>query len=220
VLLLETLDGLDDERARAASTLPDWTVGHVVTHLARNADAFTGQFEAAGRGEVAQMYPGGVEQRAGDIERGAGRSAADLVADVRTATARLEDAWAATTPEAWQSGKGRAGDREFALAFLPFRRWREVEVHHADLGLAFTPDDWSDAYVARELGVTAEETAERVKEGTLVLVATDLGERWMIGSGPATEVAAPARGLLAWLLGRIELPDTPPLLAWQREHRR
>ena len=35
---------------------------------------------------------------------------------------------------------------------LPFRRWREVEVHHADLGLAeFTIDDWSDGYVRRDL---------------------------------------------------------------------
>ena len=32
------LAGLDDAGARSASLLPGWTVGHVLTHLARNAD--------------------------------------------------------------------------------------------------------------------------------------------------------------------------------------
>lgn len=219
--LLATLADLDDATARRPSQLPDWTVGHVVTHLARNADAFRGQFEAAARGDVVQMYPGGVAQRSSDIESGAPRPAAELVADVHDATAGLEDAWAATTEETWHAGAGLAGDRRFDLAFLPFRRWREVEVHHADLGMGFTHEDWSDAYVGRELPITIDETAERVTERRIEVHATDLDQRWTIGAGegsPST-VAAPARSLLAWLFGRIDLPDTPPILAWQREQR-
>jgi maleylpyruvate isomerase len=228
--LFETLAALDDATARGPSALPDWTVGHVITHLARNADGLRGQFEAAAQGEVAQQYPGGAGQRAGDIEAGADRPATELLDDVHAATSRLEAAWDAATDDAWRSGKARAGDREFDLAFLPFRRWREVEVHHADLLMGFTSADWTDAYVARELSVTIGETAERVTDGTLVLVANDLGDRWTgkrwtgkrwtIGATePATTVEAPARELLAWLFGREELPGTPPILAWQREHR-
>lgn len=37
--LLLRVAGLDDGAMRAPSRLPGWTVGHVLTHLARNADA-------------------------------------------------------------------------------------------------------------------------------------------------------------------------------------
>jgi maleylpyruvate isomerase len=219
--LLETLRSLDDDTARRASLLPDWTVGHVVTHLARNADAPTGQFEAAARGEVAQMYPGGVEQRSDGIESGAARPADALVADLRDAIERLEAAWDATTDEVWRAGRARAGDLEYPLAFSPFRRWREVEIHHADLGLDFGYDDMSPAYVRRELDVTAGELVARISEGvTLELVAPDLGRTWVLDDGAERHtVEASATRLLAWLFGRIELPDTPPLATWQREDR-
>ena len=79
-VLLADIDNLDDAAARGASLLPHWTRGHVLTHLARSADSHTGIFLAARRGEVVAQYPGGAAQRAGDIEAGAGRPAAELVA--------------------------------------------------------------------------------------------------------------------------------------------
>ena len=37
-------------------------------------------------------------------------------------------------------------------ADLPFRRWREVVVHHADVGDdGFTPEDWPQDYVREDL---------------------------------------------------------------------
>jgi maleylpyruvate isomerase len=97
--LRDTLVGLTDAGARRPSLLPNWTVGHVLTHLARNADSHVRMLEGARRGEVADQYPGGNEQRAADIEAGAGRPAADLVADVAGSAGRLEEAWAATPEE-------------------------------------------------------------------------------------------------------------------------
>jgi hypothetical protein len=44
--------------------------------------------------------------------------------------------------------KVRAGD--CPVNVVPLRRWREVELHHADLGLGFGYADLSSAYVARE----------------------------------------------------------------------
>jgi len=35
------------------------------------------------------------------------------------------------------------------LAPLPFRRWREVEVHLVDLGIGLTPADWPQELVDR-----------------------------------------------------------------------
>ena len=46
-----------------ATLLPEWSVGHVMTHLARNAEAMVRRVEAATRGEVIDQYAGGVEGR-------------------------------------------------------------------------------------------------------------------------------------------------------------
>jgi len=44
-----------DSEARQPSPLAGWTVGHLLTHLARNADAHSGQFDAAAHGQSAQQ---------------------------------------------------------------------------------------------------------------------------------------------------------------------
>ena len=100
----------------------------LLTHVARNADANAGVIEAAQRGELVPMYPGGREQREGAIAAGQGRPAADLVTDVRAAHERLERAWATTSDELWATGLGlRSGGRATLPDFV-FSRWREVEV--------------------------------------------------------------------------------------------
>ncbi len=52
-----------------------WTVGHVLTHLARNAESHVRMLEGATMGEALEQYAGGYDQRAADIEAGADRSA-------------------------------------------------------------------------------------------------------------------------------------------------
>src|SRR4051794_41866135 len=74
------VESLPDATARQATALEGWTVGHILTHVARNADAHAGIVEAAQRGEMVPMYPGGRAQRDGAIEAGAGRPAAGRVA--------------------------------------------------------------------------------------------------------------------------------------------
>ncbi len=192
--LLNTLEVLDEHAPRRPSLLPGWTVAHVLTHLARNADSFTHVIQNAG-GEPVMQYPGGLAQRNGDIEAGAGRSAAELVADVRGSIWRLEQAWAVTDATVW--GATAAGSRgEFPVAELPMRRWREVEVHHADLGLAFTWRDWSEAYVRRDLPVQEAVWAERRPHGSPELP-------------PAARAMSPHERL-AWLTGRVEIPGVAP----------
>ena len=172
-----TITRLTDDDARRPSLLPGWTVGHVLTHLARNADSHVRLLEGAARGEVADQYAGGDAQRAADIEAGAGRPAAELVADVLEAAARLERTWDNTPEEVWRIGEGRVSSGVWAVAELPFRRWREVEVHHVDLDLGYGPADWPDAYVEEELART--------------VAGLDGGDR---------------RRLLAWLVGRAGVP--------------
>ena len=57
--------------ARRPSLLPGWSVGHVLTHLARNGDSVVWRLEGAALGELRDQYPGGLEQRREDIDAGA-----------------------------------------------------------------------------------------------------------------------------------------------------
>jgi len=212
------LGGLTDVDAARPSRLPGWGVGHVLTHLARNADSFTGVFLAAQEGGVADQYPGGPAQRNADIDAGARRTAAALLADLRTATERLEAAWAATDTGTWVHGRGRdAAGHERDLPELVFRRWRETEVHHVDLGLAFTWRDWSDGYVERDLDRAINGLAPRLAPGTALRIEAEgaIGA-WVVEpvAAPRTLVRGDRHELLAWLLGRHERADWPSLTPW------
>ncbi len=91
--------------------------------------------------------------------------------------------------------------RPETVAELPFRRWREVEVHHADLGRPeYTYDDWSDGYVRRELSLVEMSWAARRPMGLTVL--------------PAAALAQPPARRLAWLFGRGSIDDLGPAEPW------
>ena len=98
--LLGTLENLTDDQCREDSLLPNWSRGHVLTHLARNADSHVTLLQAAVRGEVGEQYAS-AEQRNGDIERGAIRSAEELVMDLRLSIYGLEAAWASANEKVW-----------------------------------------------------------------------------------------------------------------------
>jgi maleylpyruvate isomerase len=161
-----------------------------LTHLARNADGNVRMLDAANRGEVVAQYEGGMEGRAADIEAGAARSAAELVADVRASIYRLEQQWAAMTAEGWE-GEGEGAIGRLPIREVPWRRWREVEVHHADLGLSYRPQDWPSEYVRLELHRLGMLWASRRPMGMTEL--------------PPAALAAPPHLRLAWLLGRADI---------------
>ena len=94
---LDAVRELSDAHVRRASLLPGWTVGHVLTHVARNADSHVRRAEAAVRGDVVDQYDGGYAGREADIEAGAGRSAAELLDDVRRSAAAVDAAWRAAS---------------------------------------------------------------------------------------------------------------------------
>jgi maleylpyruvate isomerase len=184
--LLATLAGLDDATARRPSRLPDWTVGHVVTHLARNADSHVRMLEGAVAGMVADQYERGLAGRAADIAAGAGRPAPELIADLGQAIDDLDAMWGRVPPEVWATGHGRMGNGELCpCAEMPFRRWREVEIHRVDLGLGPGPADWPDAYVELELPRALAQLPDRLS--------------------PADRAV-----LLAWLVGRTDAPPRLP----------
>ena len=190
VRLLTVVAGLDEAGVRAPSRLDGWTVGHVLTHLARNADSHTRMLGAALRGESVEQYAGGREERAGSIEGGADRPVSELRDDVERSTTELEAAWAAMTPEAWD-GNGLSRGRPWPCRTLPFFRWREVEIHHVDAGAGYGPQDWPEEYVRRELPLLLATVPDRLADG------------------------AERRRLLAWLTGRSPSAGDLDLGPWE-----
>jgi len=125
---------MHDAEVGEPSSLPGWTRGHVLTHLARNADSQTAMLLGAQRDEIVDQYPGGDAQRSGDIDAGAGRPLAEISADVAGGHERFLAAAETMCDEAWlRLTRPRAGERP-AWATV-WARWREVEVHLSDLGL-------------------------------------------------------------------------------------
>lgn len=194
--LLATVAALTDEDTDRPSLLPGWTVGHVLTHLARNADSHARILAAAAGGDSVEQYEGGWAAREAGIEGGADRSAADLVDDVRSASARLEELWASLPEAAWDGhGFNSDGDR-WPCAQLPFHRWREVEVHLVDLGLGPSWTDWPDAYVARELPRALATLPVRLVDPAARRQLT----AWLLDRGPS-----PGDGVVGqWVLGGWE----------------
>lgn len=189
------LADLDHHRERAsadpsmASLLPDWSIGHVLTHLARNADGFRTMIEGASNREVRPMYETALTRNA-DIEAGASRSLTAIVTDVRRSIWALESAWAGLDAQGW-AGFGLTRVGKVPVTEFAWRRWREVEVHHGDLGLAFGPADWSPDYVRFDL---PRRLAEWTSAGHTLPSEVAAGKPWQ---------------QLAWLFGRSSGLATP-----------
>ena len=193
--VVATLQSLTDEQVGQRSLLPGWTVGHVATHIARNAEGHLRMFDAAMLGQIAEMYPGGREQRTADIEAGAGRSAAEISADVTDTTALLDAVWEAMPADAW-ARRGITIAGEEAMADLLFIRWRESAVHHADLGLAYSWSDWDPEYVRLDLVRLGMLWASRKPMGMTAL--------------PSRAMSVSDHHRLAWLLGRADIDGLAP----------
>jgi maleylpyruvate isomerase len=124
--LLQSLDSLTDDQCREPSALPGWTRGHVLSHLARNAESHVHVLQCAARGEVGEQYVGGAKARKEGIETHARDSAESLVSAVRKSIYALEGQWAATNSEGWQGHGVNSAGASIAMSDIVFLRWREV----------------------------------------------------------------------------------------------
>ena len=143
--------GRGDAELRRESRLPGWTVAHVLVHLARNADSIVRRLTAAADGRVVDQYAGGAAGRAAEIEAGVQRSAATLLADLQAADDAVDQALGATDADVWGRDVQVGGGATGTAAALVLRRWREVEVHHVDLGLGYDWSQWPEELVTRWL---------------------------------------------------------------------
>ena len=150
--LLETVAGLTD--LSHPSLCEGWSRGHVLAHLARNADGL-GNLVRAAHGADVTMYASS-ERRDADIEEGAQRPPEEIKADCTQTAGEILAALATLTPEDDETIVTRTpGGETFPARRLPLMRLREVVYHHVDLDAGFTfhdvPDDLLDTYVELEL---------------------------------------------------------------------
>ena len=203
--------GLTDGQAREPSLLPGWSRGHVLTHLARNADGLRNLLIWARTGVRTPQYPS-VAARNAAIDAGAGRPAAELAEDVAQSAADFAAEAAGLPASAWDVTVHGMTGSEHPAWFTLFRRLTEVEMHHADLGLSYIPADWPAQFVADELELVTGQFARRDDLPACQVEVTgrpgEPRQRFVFGpvtlSGTAGPVAVSGPGwrVLAWLTGR------------------
>ncbi|WP_157247637.1 maleylpyruvate isomerase family mycothiol-dependent enzyme [Nonomuraea typhae] len=198
--LLATAAGLSAAGLAAPSHLPGWTRGHVLAHLARNADGLLNLLAWARTGVESPQYPSLAARDAG-IEEGARRTPHEHLADLEDGAVRLARAIREQPEPSWQAMVRALRPPEHPAWYVLVRRVRELEVHHADLGAGYGPADWPAAFVRRELH---DCRAAWPYEESTVGEVTLLGEpetTWTgLGEGPG--VAGRPVDVLAWLTGR------------------
>lgn len=222
--LLRTAAGISDPQAREPSLLPGWSRGHVLTHIARNADSLRNLLIWARTGVPTPQYPS-PEARDQEIEAGHGRPAAELLADIANSAAALADEAASLADAAWAAEVAGMRRGAHPAWFTLWRRLSEVEIHHVDLDAGYRPADWPADFAAQALERVAGNFAG-VDSGApaVILRSSDSGSEYRIGPAgtDAIEVCGPTRNLLAWLTGRSAgdgltagpAGDLPALPAW------
>ncbi len=209
--LLRTAARFDDADLAAPSLLPGWTRGHVLAHLARNADAFVNLLTSARTGERIPQYAS-AEARDADIAAGASRPPEEHLDDLRRSADRFTEAVAAMPPQAWAATvETRRG--HWPAAMLVWGRLRELEIHHVDLAAGYRPADWSAEFGHRLLHEVADTFTGRDDAPPMVLRFDDSRHELVVGDrARAPVVAGPAAELAAWLTGRspgTDLTVTP-----------
>ncbi len=179
--LMATVESLPEGAQFDPSLCRGWTRGHVLTHLARNAEGLGNLVTWAVTKVETPMYAS-AQARNDAIEAGSRRSVAALRDDIRNASTWL--------------GLG-------ARALSPARRLREVVYHHVDLqaGYAFAdvPPDLVADFLGHEVARLRSDPA-----APPMILRTAEGDEHVVGdialAGDRTAYLSGSRAaLLGWL---------------------
>lgn len=132
------------------------------------------------RSEIVEQYAGGPSGRLAEIENGSQRTPTEIREDVIEWSIRLDALLESIPEDVWDRPVRTVAGSEHPVALLPFRRWREVEVHLVDLGRDVSPTDWPDGLVDRALPGLLAGLTDRADQRELMA--------WLLGRGPAPEL--------------------------------
>ena len=193
--LLEVVDTLNAEQFAAPSSLPGWNRTTLIGHLTMNARSFVHLLACAGRGEVGEQYPGGVDARNAGIEEASSWTPEQATKELRKAVYMLEGAWAGATNAMWNGTGTVVSGSVIAMHEIPFLRWRESVIHLTDLDVEIGYDQWPDMYVRLEL--------ERQK------MAWAASHPMGLTQIPQAALKLNEKHRLAWLLQRADVEGLP-----------
>lgn len=196
--LVRGVDALPDAAYAEPSLLPDWSRGHVVAHLALNAEGLAGVLSGVRHGEGTPMYASS-ESRARDIEELATATPSTLRDRLLAATTAFQTAANGVPGDAWATRFERSpGGPSYSAFSAVGMRWREVEIHHVDLGSAYDRGQWPAVFAVHVI----ERLGKRLAESSpFTARATDSDRSWSFGEGGPT-VSGSAADLAWWLTGR------------------
>ncbi|EWT01846.1 hypothetical protein N865_08280 [Intrasporangium oryzae NRRL B-24470] len=195
--VLATAERLRDDEIAAPSLCTGWSRGHVLAHLARNADALGRVCDAALTGAAVTMYAGD-DVRDAEIDAGAARSARELAEDLRLSAERLAPQAARIGPEhEGMTVERTPGGARIPVEKVPYLRLRELVFHHVDLdaGYAFSDVD------PEVLELLLDDAVARLRSSDVppsMTVRTDEGDSHVLGEGSVT-VTGPRAAVLLWL---------------------
>ena len=211
--LLSTVRTLDEGAVAGPSGLPGWTRGHVLTHLARNADGLINLLTWAKTGVETPQYVS-LEQREADIQAGAPRPLGEQLSDLEAASARFAAVADDMPPEAWTATVTWRSGHTNSAANVVWARLSEVEIHHVDLDAGYGPADWPLSFAMRALRQTVDRFGRRSDPPAVVIRADEVGHDLAVSAEPdVAVVSGPAYAALAWLIGRsmgADLTVDPP----------
>jgi maleylpyruvate isomerase len=219
--------GLDEETIHQPSKLPGWSRAHVVTHLARNADALVNLLTWARTGIEHPMYASAADRDA-DIEEGADRLAQVLHEDLFAASDRFMVAADGLPEQAWLASVVGSLPAAFPAATIPCKRLAEVWIHLVDLDTGFAFSDVPETDLEHILGEVVGRQLNRPDSPNVRLTVelSDDRERvWDLVGGDGAEnsdgqheVTGSSADAIAWLTGRSDgaglRGDVPVLPAW------
>lgn len=136
--LLTTVADLRDADLVEPSLLPGWTRGHVLSHLSRNADSLVNLLLWARTGIETPQYASAYLRDA-DIEAGAPRPLREQLDDLRAASDRWLDLARVLPEDRWATSVRNRQGTEIPATRIVWMRLLEVEIHHVDLAVAYSP---------------------------------------------------------------------------------
>jgi maleylpyruvate isomerase len=214
-LFEQTVMELDD--LRGESRLPGWTRGHVVTHLARNAEGLCRLLAWARTGIETPMYPS-VEARDADIQAGARRPRTEQLDDLRNTGAAFAAAAQELSATHWEATV-RTRHGPLPASLVPWVRVRELWLHIVDLDAGVEIDQLPEDIATALVRDLADSMNTRVSTRIELHVPGQKHVTFGPGAGVAVTVSGPVQQLAGWLAGRSRgarltapdgLPELPP----------
>ena len=216
--LVLVVDALDDQIFARPSLLPGWTVGHVLAHVALNGEGLAGALSGLSAGTGTPMYES-QEARDSDIADLGPAPPSEIRPRLAASTTLFDREVSALPADEWEARIERTpGGPSFSARSTVLMRLREVEIHHADLGLGYTHADWVPEFSA----MIIESADKRDFPTAFQVLARDLAETWQIGTGePTATVSGESYDLAWWLTGRgdggtltVDRDELPAVPAW------